>query len=362
MLASARDAYVERLDSSDLAPAQKAMLLRVAGLKDSESAKTQTEIEVTEQDGVLSVDNAKRMLKWLAEAVGRGLELSGGNETAKDVYALLNLLLGNMGEIYIETALDSSNDIAASQETAKTEPDLSYLIGLRSAISILHLMNTCARTVLVPLASANVTIRRDMEKTANTAMDRLEDKVNSIMQRSIDVVITWVTKLLARQNKADFRPRDDALGGSGAWLEQLQTPTCLSIFTFLTRFHNLCLTALSPSSNLVSLLTEVAINFRTLLLDHFKKFPVNAAGGIMVTKDISKYNELFRSWDLDPSFDPSFEVLTEIGNLFVIGPEALKERLRRKGTTHWERGDMRPYVLRREDAGSVGVQSVLNAL
>ena len=107
MLASARDAYVERLDSSDLAPAQKAMLLRVAGLKDSDNAKTQTEIEVTEQDGILSVDNAKRMLKWLAEAVGRGLEVSGGNETAKDVSALLNLLLSNIGEIYVETALDS---------------------------------------------------------------------------------------------------------------------------------------------------------------------------------------------------------------------------------------------------------------
>lgn len=107
MLSSARDTFVEKLDSSDLAPAQKAIFLRVAGLKDSENAKSQTEIEVTEQDGVLSIDNAKRMLKWLAEAVGRGLELSGGNETAKDVFALLHLLLSNMGEIYVETALDS---------------------------------------------------------------------------------------------------------------------------------------------------------------------------------------------------------------------------------------------------------------
>ncbi len=84
----------------------------------------------------------------------------------------------------------------------------------------------------------------------------------------------------------------------------------------------------------------------------------------MVTKDISKYNELLRSWELDPSFEPSFEVLTEIGNLFVIGPEALKERLRGKGAVGgaWDKGDMRPYVLRREDAGSVGVQSVLSAL
>ena len=90
----------------------------------------------------------------------------------------------------------------------------------------------------------------------------------------------------------------------------------------------------------------------------------------MVTKDISKYIELLKSWDLDATFASSFEVLTEIGNLFVIGPEALKERLRGKGGAGvgvsgggaWERGDVRPYVLRREDAGSVGVQSVLSAL
>ena len=58
LLASARDAYVERLDASDLAPAQKQMLLRVAGLKDAENAKTQTEIEVSEQDGVLKIGRA----------------------------------------------------------------------------------------------------------------------------------------------------------------------------------------------------------------------------------------------------------------------------------------------------------------
>lgn len=234
------------------------------------------------------------------------------------------------------------------------------------------LIDTCSRTVLIPLASTNVTIRRDMEKTSTIAMDRMEEKMNSVMQRSIDVVLIWINKLLAGQKKTDFRPRDETLsgGGSGAWLEQLQTPTCQSIFAFLTKLHNLAQTALSPSStNLTTFLTELAVNFRSALLEHFKKFQVNAAGGIMVTKDLSKYIELLRSWELDASFDPSFEVLTEIGNLFVIGPEALKERLRGKGGGMagvgggtWERGDLRAYVSRREDAGSVGVQSVLNAL
>ena len=90
----------------------------------------------------------------------------------------------------------------------------------------------------------------------------------------------------------------------------------------------------------------------------------------MVTKDISRYNELLRSWELDPAFEPSLEILTEIGNLFVIGPEALRERLRGKGSGGrggagggmWERADLKAYVLRREDAGSVGVQTVLSAM
>lgn len=255
--------------------------------------------------------------------------------------------------------------MASTQESAKNEPDLSYLLNMRSAISTMYLMNTCIRTVLIPLASTNVTIRRDMEKSSTIAIDRMEEKVNSIMQRSIDVVLTWVNKLLARQLKSDFRPKDDALSGGSAWLEQLQTPTCMSIFTFLSRLHNLALTALAPSPNLTTFLTELALNLRSLLLEHFKKFSVNAAGGIMVTKDISKYIELLRSWELDPSFDPSFEALTEIGNLFVIGPDALKERLRGKGAMGggaWEKSDLRAYVLRREDVGSVGVQSALSAL
>ena len=105
LLSTARDAYMERLDSSDLPASQKAMLLRVAGLRDVDS-KNKAEIEVDEEDGALSMQNAMRMLKWLAEAVGRGLELGGGNETPKDVAALLKLLLANLGEIYLDTALD----------------------------------------------------------------------------------------------------------------------------------------------------------------------------------------------------------------------------------------------------------------
>jgi len=106
LLASARDTYMERLDSSELPPSQKALLIRIAGIRNVD-IKNRSEIEVTEADGTLSLVLAKRMLKWLAEAVGRGLELSGGNDTPKDVAVLLNLLLTHIGDIYLDTALAS---------------------------------------------------------------------------------------------------------------------------------------------------------------------------------------------------------------------------------------------------------------
>lgn len=280
--------------------------------------------------------------------------------------------------------MPSANDFAVSQEATRNEPDLSYLPNLRPAIQIMHLMNACINTVLIPLAASNTTVRRDMEKTTNLAVNRLEDKINSIMQRTIDVALAWVSKLLANQKKSDFRPRDDALSGSNSWLEMLQTPvspipiphpvrpplqlipppiqTCLAIHTFLTRTHALT-TPVLDGPNLTSFLTELALGLRTLLLEHFKRFQVNAAGGLMVTKDLTKYTELLRAWPLDDSFAPSMEILSELGNLFVIGPEALRERLRGwSALMGVEKADLRPFVLRREDAGSVGVQSVLNSL
>ncbi|KAL9027114.1 MAG: hypothetical protein Q9196_004323, partial [Gyalolechia fulgens] len=287
MLASARDAYVERLDSSDLAPAQKAMLLRVAGLKDAENAKAQTEIEVSDEDGILSTANAKRMLKWLAEAIGRGLELNGGNETAKDVFALHQILITNMGEIYLETALDAANDVAASQESVtKNEPDLSYIPTLNPAITIMHLLSTFIHTVLLPLAAPNISIRKTMSRSTTQTLDSLESKVNNIMQHSIDVILNWTSKLLSAQKKTDFRPRDDITSGAN-YLEFLQTPTCQSVYNFLSRLHPLFLTAITPGQNLTSFFLELALGFRGLLFQHFQKFQVNAAGGIMVTKDLT---------------------------------------------------------------------------
>jgi hypothetical protein len=364
LMTSAKDAYIDRLGSSELTPTQKAMMLRVAGLKDMDNDNNKNEIEVTEEDGVLSVPNSKRMLKWLAEGVRRALELGGRSDTPKDVSALLNLLLTSMGQVYVETALDAASEKAVSQETVKTEPDISYFPQLRAAITITNLMSKFTNTVLIKLAESNTTVRREMDKKTNLAVSRIEEKTNAIIQRTIDVVLNWVSKLLGGQKKADFRPKDSDLD-DGRYLEMLQTPTCVSISAFLTKFNTYSLQALD-GNNLEVLSTELAIGVRDLIFEHFKKFQVNATGGLMVAKDMSKYTSTLKEWPVRKDVVDSLEMLSEIGNLFIIGPEALKERSRNvlgagmgKGL---EKADFRAFIMKREDSSSVGVQSVLSGL
>ncbi|KAK1757506.1 exocyst complex component sec10 [Echria macrotheca] len=368
LMASAKDAYMERLESSELTPTQKAMMLRVAGIRDDSSNKN--DIEVTEQDGILSVASAKRMIIWLAESVSRTLEMGSTIETPKDVNILLNLLLTNMGQVYVETALDAALDQASSQENTKTEPDLAYLPSLRPAVTITNLMSRFITTVLIRLAEPNTTVRRSMEAQTKLATEAIEKKTNAVMKSTMDVAVNWVTKTLAQQKKVDFRPRDDDLEGL---VDSLQTPTCQAICSFLGKVSSLASQAVD-GHNLEVFASQLALAIHRLLFEHFKKFVVNATGGLMVTKDIAKYVGTVKEWPLTKEVEAEVEGLTEVGYLFIIGPEALKERSRNlAGTVGGPGGgnvggrklgkaDFKAFVQRREDAGSVGIQSVLASL
>lgn len=357
LLSGAKDAYIDRLDSSELTVTQKAMMLRVAGLRDTE--KNKNEIEVTDEDGVLSIPNAKRMLKWLAEGVRRALELGSGSDTPKDVSALLNLLLISMGQVYIETALDAAADQATYQETLKSEPDLAYLPSLQPAITITSLMSRFINTVLIRLAESNTAVRRNMEVQAKAGVERIESKTNNIMRSTVAAVVNWVTRTLSNQKKADFRPKDDLDFAT------LQTATCSTICVFLTRVCTLANQAID-GRNLETFTYELSFAVRDLIFEHFKKFQVNATGGLMVTKDLSSYVSTLKNWPLSKEAEAGVEVLSEIGNLFIIGPEALRERSRlfQPGGAgkKLQKADFRAFILKRDDSSSVGIQSVLAGL
>lgn len=357
LIQSAKDAYLERLESSDLSATQKAMMLRVAGLQDKDD---DNEIEVSDEDGILSVANAKRMLKWLAESVQRVLELGSQLDTPKDVNILLNLLLTNMGQVYIETALDAAHYQATVLENSKTEPDMSYLPPIRAGVTISGLMERFISTVLIRLAESNTTVRKSMEAQKKMAIDTIEKKTNAIMKISIDVIVNWVIKSLGTQKKQDFRPKDGEL-------ESLQTATCLHICTFLARASQQAMQAVD-GHNADKFFSELGQVLHAQLFEHFKRFQVNATGGLMVTQDIAKYVATLRAWPLAKDVETAIEMLTEIGSLFIVGPEALREKVRTlaPGSSSvrgkLSKADFKAFVQKRDDSGSAGIQGILSGL
>ncbi|KAI0482913.1 exocyst complex component protein [Xylariaceae sp. FL0804] len=382
LMASAKDAYLERLESSDLTPTQKAMMLRVAGVQDAD--KNKNEIEVSEEEGVLSIGNAKRMMTWLAESVRRTLELGSQSETPKDVAILLNLLMTNMGQVYVGTSLEAALEKATSQENVKTEPDLSYLPSIRPAVTITSIMSRFITTVLIRLAESNTTVRRSMEAQSKMGIEAIEKKANSVMKSTVDVMVNWTAKSLGQQKKLDFLPRDE-LGV----VESLQTPTCTATCLFLARGAGLAAAAVD-GQNLAAFGSELALAVQRLLLEHFKRFKVNATGGLMVTKDIAKYVATLKAvGPLARDVAHAVELLSEIGYLFIIGPEALRERGRNLANNasasasksdaqagggggaaaaagaparKLAKADYKAFIQNRDDARSVGVQSVLAGL
>ncbi len=137
------------------------------------------------------------------------------------------------------------------------------------------------------------------------------------------------------------------------------------ICNFLTRANSVASQALD-GQNLVVFNSELTICIRDLIFEHFKKFQVNATGGLMVTKDMSKYTSTLKEWRLRKDVENSLDILSDIGSIFIIGSEALKERSKNIQAGSMNKGfdklDFRAFVSRRDDANSIGVQRVLAGL
>ena len=149
-------------------------------------------------------------------------------------------------------------------------------------------------------------------------------------------------------------------------MNRAQTNTCSDVCRFLNAFQAQADQSLS-GSNLNILLQEVAVQFRSQLLDHFKKWQVSEVGGVVLARDMSRYVDLLKSWKIDDAgFGQGLEVLTELASLFVLKPEALKERMRGTGADRGLAGvgkeNLRPYLLRRDDYDSVGMLTLMNSL
>ncbi|KAI0082415.1 exocyst complex protein [Panus rudis PR-1116 ss-1] len=319
-----------------------AAILRYGGL----AAPTQPKEEedpIREEDGQLNVDIAETMLKWHAEAVGRCVELSSPSDVPKHAFALLRVLAAALGNSYVEIALETVHARLESADT-KGEPNLQTLVVLREVDLICHLWQQYVNMALLPLASSSVTVRREMVVFNNQTVSRIEGAANQIMQRLTDSLVAWLSSQLAKQKKNDFKPRNDDLS-----FARVNTEPCVACCDMLEKVRDAAKESLT-GKNLEIFLTEIGVAFHGLLLDHLRKFPVSATGGLMLAKDLKLYQDTIATFNI-PSLHERFEFLRQLGNVFLVRPEILKSYITEGYLGRIDSSLLRPYLAQRSDWG-----------
>ncbi|KAL0949322.1 hypothetical protein HGRIS_009397 [Hohenbuehelia grisea] len=320
-----------------------AAIIRFGGINTDRTQDKNNEEPVREEDGQLSVDVAGKILKWHGEAIGRCVEMSPATDVSKNVYALLRVLAEAIGTTYLELAMETALSRMETSDV-KTEPQLEPLSILKAVDLICHLWQQYLNVALLPLASSSVTVRREMVIFNNQALSRLEGRANSLIQRVTDSVITWLSVQLAKQKRNDFKPRNDDLS-----FARVNTEPCMACCELLEKVREAAQQSLS-GKNLEVFLTEVGVAFHSLLLEHLRKFPVSATGGLMLAKDIKSYQDTISTFGI-PSLNERFEFIRQLGNIFLVRPDVLKSYITENYLGRIDTSLLKPYLSLRSDWG-----------
>lgn len=302
--------------------------------------------QAEEGEGDLSLTVAERMLRWHAEAIGRCVDLSPPSDVGKNVFTLLRVLAEGFIKSYIELAIDSATTAANAQDVkSATLPDLSALRLVRQVELITILWQHYFSVALLPLAGSSVTLRREMAIFNNHNLLRVEGKCDALVQKLLDNVIAFLTARLATQKKNDFAPKNDELA-----FARMNTDPCVACSEALERVARSVQSSLGGkgSKNAEAILTEIGIAFHSLLLDHFKKYTVSAAGGLMLTKDLAMYQDAIATFG-SPALNDRFEMLRSLGNLFIVQPSVLKGYMREGHLSKIDERLLHAFLLRRSD-------------
>lgn len=318
-------------------------LMRLGVINSDRGPDKAGEDPAREEDGILTVETAETMLKWHAEAIGRCVELSPANDVPKSTFALFRVLAEAIGTSYVEAALDTTQ-VRLDAADSKSEPTLQPLTIIRSIDLICHLWQQYVNIALLPLASSSVTIRRELVVFNNQTINRLESGANSLLQRVTDTIVSWLSLQLTKQKKNDFKPRNDDLS-----FARVNTEPCIACCETLEKVRDAANQNLS-GKNLEVFLTEVGVAFHSLLLEHLRKFPVSATGGLMLAKDIKSYQDIIGTFGI-PVLQERFEFVRQLGNIFLVRPEILKSYITENYLGRIDSSLLKPYLALRSDWG-----------
>jgi hypothetical protein len=299
-------------------------------------------------DGIPSPAVVARCLVLHAEATARLCSLlPEPGQRAAALEALWSLLLDALLREYVEAAIDAWS--AGTEWGADSKAgglDIAIIRLAATASQILARLQHYFQTSLLPLAvTLSPQAYRAMVQAKTEAFQAVAAKADALLQREIGGNLAWIRdSLLPRQRKSDFRPRADELQMLAG-----PSPACLAVVDFLRNVAR-CVLSLMDTANATLYLSLLGTRFHALLTAHIRAYSISDTGALLLRKYpffcvLSCVSDVF-SLFLLPSSDlrayqevvvgmgpaghalkPSFDLLVEIGNVFLVRPENLRSLL-----------------------------------
>ncbi|CUM63225.1 uncharacterized protein PRCAT00000796001 [Priceomyces carsonii] len=306
-------------------------------LSDKKRASTDLE-KVSDQEyeeySKLNISKVETVIKSAIESIARLLELTT-NKTPEYSLEILEILLFDFGKLYVGAGLDVAYEKLRQENVASkinsVQPfDLSYLSTFSLVTEILYLLSSCIKRIILPCAVNSPNIKNRMSNLTNGYISRCELSLNIILSETIEMIGSRLNYLLSRQRKKDFLCDN---------ITEDDTEACELSSEFLLNIHE-SLKLYISKTNLRNVLIKVGMNFLNQLLEHYKKFTVNSTGGIILTKDVIRYQSTIDSWEID-ELSERYQLLKEIGNLFTVHPHLISSLI-----TEGQLANLKPYTKR----------------
>lgn len=284
-----------------------------------------------DENSKLNLSVVEIILKSSIESIARMLELCP-NKSPEHALELLEILLFDFGKLYIGGALEVCYDQSqqASNISASTNTiDFNYLHTFTLVSEVLYLMSSCIKRIILPCALNSPNIKNRMINLTNAFVKRCELSLNIILNETLDAIASRVAYLLTKQKKRDFQT--DVIDDD--------TEACELVAEFLEYVHSQIKLTMN-NANLNGALIKIGMNTLNQLLEHYKKFIVDYTGGIVLTKDVIRYQSVIDSWHIE-ELTENFQLLKEIANLFTVQAELINSLV-----TEGQLANLKPYTIK----------------
>lgn len=297
----------------------------------------------------------KHCLALHSETMGRLFTMLtfAGDSRGLAMNQSLKLLLSLLMERYMELSLELVMAMDASEIYSKGFSAHSFT-AVQAVCNVLGAVLLYYQEHVIPLVvlAAPTILRRVIEAKAD-ATGRVTDKIDLLLKKECDGASKFVEELLSKQKKTDYRPKAEdieALMGS--------TQACQAICDFVANFSRVVIDSLD-TSNATTLLIEFGSRLHLQLLEHLKNYVVSDTGAMVLQNDLKRYKALVDVMKpASEGLKERFEMLWELGHVFVVRPENLRSILQEGYLGRLDIKLIYPYITMRADFSSAKIDKL----